>query len=341
MIASSPTSVIRVLNLSDYLDLTAPAVSAQWRAILRRAWLEGRKRQEDFTPIETLMCFGLGLVGNRSRSGTINIPESSPAAQRLASLFKRSPKSLAAKLANLDGRRPNGAKYEQELWIQLTHDRYRFESLYATILEEGRSIGLDAETLPDFLGLADNRLQIVFDADLVSDEQLLGSLQDDFAKLPRSGDTDIRNTERALLGTARVGQQQFARKVLTNADFACVFCGLSTRSANLPSSRMLIASHIKPWSKSNGGERVDFRNGLAACPTHDAAFEAHLISVDADGRIVRSAALDRAIATDRSWNHNFGEQGLAPRLVMPLTAMMPAAQYVDWHNSKLTLKLEY
>jgi putative restriction endonuclease len=337
-----PEGEERVLELREYLDLNPATAKNQWRAILRREPLANGGRQEDFTPVETLLCFGLGLVGNRSSSGAINIPESSPDARILASLFKRTTKSLAAKLANLDGCRPHGAKYEQKLWIQLTLDRFRFESLYSLILETGRSLGLNEEVLPDFLGYKDNRLQIVFEADSVSDDDLLASLEDDFIALAVKRDViDIRDTERALLGTARVGQQQFARKVLTNADFACVFCGLSTRSADLPSSRMLIASHIKPWSTSEGHERVDPQNGLAACPTHDAAFEAYLISVDMDGTIVRSASLDRAIASDKSWRHNFGEPGLASRLMMPPTATMPSAQYTYWHHSNLTVQLAY
>jgi putative restriction endonuclease len=36
---------------------------------------------------------------------------------------------------------------------------------------------------------------------------------------------------------------------------------------------MLIASHIKPWRISTSTERLDVRNGLAACPTHDIAFD--------------------------------------------------------------------
>ncbi|WP_166786454.1 HNH endonuclease [Cryobacterium sp. TMT2-15-1] len=328
-----------MLELHDYLDLTFANAVAQWSGVLQRECVPAGRNQEDFTPVETLLCFGLGLIGNRSKSGNINIPESSPDAKRLGALFKRSPGSLSLKLANLDGRRPHRAKHEQQLWIKLTQDGFQFEMLYALILDAGRSVGLDEEKLPDFLGVEDNRLQIVFEADAVSDDDLLASLEGDFAMLPGRGeDIDIRDTERALLGTARVGQQQFARKVLTNSDFACVFCGLSTRSAGLPSSRLLIASHIKPWSKSGGGERVDPRNGLAACPTHDAAFEAYLISVDAAGRIVRSAALDRAIASDNSWRHNFGSNGLAPRLRMPSTATMPSARYTDWHNSKLMVE---
>lgn len=329
-----------LLELHDYLDLTFVSAAAQWRGILKRDYVPAGSKQEDFTPVETLLCFGLGLVGNVSKSRNINIPESSPDAKGLGELFKRSPGSLALKLANLDGRRAHGAKNEQQLWIKLTRDRFQFEMLYALILNAGRSVGLDEDKLPDFLGFEDNRLQIVFEADCVSDDDLLVSLESDFATLPgRSDDIDVRDTERALLGTARVGQQQFARKVLTNSNFACVFCGLSARSVGLPSSRLLIASHIKPWSKSGGGERVDPRNGLAACPTHDAAFEAYLFSIDAGGRIVRSAALDRAIVGDISWRHNFGEQGLAPRLMMPSTATMPSALYTDWHYSKLTVEL--
>lgn len=331
-----------MLELRDYLELTAASAEEQWRAILRRDYAPKGKNQEDFVPVETLLCYGLGLVGNRSKFGNINIPESSPAAVSLAKLFKRSPRSLALKLGNLNGRRPNSARHEQQLWINLTADRYRFFPLYALILEAGRSAGLDVLELPDFLGFEDNRLQMVLESDRVSDDELLTSLESDFASLPiRQSDINVRDTERALLGTARVGQQQFARKVLTNADYACVFCGLSTRSADLPSSRMLIASHIKPWSKSEGRERVDPENGLAACPTHDAAFEAYLISVDPEGKIVRSAALDRAIASDGSWRHNFGANGLAPKLMMPSTATMPATQYTDWHYANLTLELTY
>jgi putative restriction endonuclease len=252
----------------------------------------------------------------------------------LAETFKRSPSSFAAKLGNLDGRRAHGAKYEQLLWIHLTDNRYLYESLYETILQSGRLLGLNSQLLPDFLGFEDNVFRLVVDADSVSDAQLLECLQPDFAVLRETQDpADSRNTERALLGTARVGQQQFARKVLVNSEFACVFCGLSARSGNLPSSRMLVASHIKPWSQSDDRERVDYLNGLAACPTHDAAFESHLISVGADGTIMRSAELEKAIAADQSWHHNFGPLGLAEALLIPRTSVRPSAHYVRWHNS--------
>jgi hypothetical protein len=39
---------------------------------------------------------------------------------------------------------------------------------------------------------------------------------------------------------------------------------------------MLVAGHIKPWKDSTSAERMDLRNSLAACPSHDVAFDAGL-----------------------------------------------------------------
>ena len=43
---------------------------------------------------------------------------------------------------------------------------------------------------------------------------------------------------------------------------------------------MLLAGHIKPWKDSSSRERLDPRNGLAACPAHDAAFDKGMITVN-------------------------------------------------------------
>ena len=44
--------------------------------------------------------------------------------------------------------------------------------------------------------------------------------------------------------------------------------------------RLLIASHIKPWRDSTPAERLDARNGIAACPIHDAASDTGLLTVN-------------------------------------------------------------
>lgn len=88
------------------------------------------------------------------------------------------------------------------------------------------------------------------------------------------------STEREALISARCGQGQFRRAILD------MWGGCSiTGSEN---TCMLRASHIKPWRDSNNKERLDPYNGLLLVPNLDAAFDQHLISFDATGKIIIS-----------------------------------------------------
>ncbi len=329
-----------MIELGDYLGLTLNTASSQWKLILDRSMLAKGERQDDYLPIETLLCFGLGLISTPSPSGNINIRESAPAVQALSALVKRTPKSLAAKLSNLNGRRPNSAKNERDLWIELTDDVVRFEHLYELIIRSGRAVGLGPERLPDFLEIETNTLQSVLDADRVTRDELRESVDDELQawELSHPGD-DLLETERILVGTARIGQKQFARGVLGNCGFSCVFCGLGVRSNGLPPARMLIASHIKPWRHSENSERVDSRNGLAACPTHDAAFDTFLITVSPQLSIVRSSNLRAAILADSVVARNFGPSGMFDTLTLGDRFVPPGVSYLTWHNDRFAQQL--
>lgn len=56
---------------------------------------------------------------------------------------------------------------------------------------------------------------------------------------------------------------------------------------------MLVASHIKPWVKSDKYEKLDIENGLLLCPNHDKLFDSGLISFDSKGKIMISSKLDK------------------------------------------------
>ena len=77
-----------------------------------------------------------------------------------------------------------------------------------------------------------------------------------------------KQTEQIILAAARVGQHVSAVNVLINCGKRCVFCGLKPLAFG--AKRMLVAGHIKPWKDSAPSERLDLRNGLAACPDHTA-----------------------------------------------------------------------
>ncbi|MGY0627740.1 MAG: HNH endonuclease, partial [Paraglaciecola chathamensis] len=79
------------------------------------------------------------------------------------------------------------------------------------------------------------------------------------------------------------GQGQF-RKSLLSYWGKCAVTGASDPA-------LLLASHIKPWSKSNDIERLDRFNGLLLTPNLDRAFDQGLISFDPSGEILISSEL--------------------------------------------------
>lgn len=72
---------------------------------------------------------------------------------------------------------------------------------------------------------------------------------------------------------SRVGQAKLRKRVLENYQTKCALCDINTKD-------LLIASHIKPWSKSLQQERVDPTNTILLCRLHDGLFENGHISFD-------------------------------------------------------------
>ena len=58
---------------------------------------------------------------------------------------------------------------------------------------------------------------------------------------------------------------------------------------------MLLAGYVKPWKDSSATERLDPRNGLAACPSHDVAFDTGMLAVTADLKIHIAQPLANAV----------------------------------------------
>ncbi|MGE8000249.1 HNH endonuclease [Lysinibacillus sp. NPDC093190] len=109
-------------------------------------------------------------------------------------------------------------------------------------------------------------------------------LQEEFRGVQQVENLPISQTEKERLIKSRIGQGKF-KKLLIERECKCALCGVSD-------PRVLIASHIKPWSASTNEERLDVNNGLLLCPNHDALFDKHLISFDLNGKIVISHSLD-------------------------------------------------
>jgi len=90
-------------------------------------------------------------------------------------------------------------------------------------------------------------------------------------------DASIPETQRVQLAKARVGQGLFRKRVIL-LDPACRVTGVTD-------TRLLIASHIKPWRDASNAERISGYNGILLSPHVDALFDEQLITFEDDGRM--------------------------------------------------------
>ena len=316
-------------TLSDYLELTDAAAREQWRTIRVRQLGQGRPR---FLPVETILCYGLlRVVSNPHRYGSKTHTNAPPIVHTLARSLRRKPGSLILKMVNLNGRLPNGAKYDLPFFLAMADAPMRYRNLYEKVIQAARDLDISDPELPDFLeNIADaSVIDPVIDLEIDSAiqgqvEALDAAIGGTRRELP-SGDTT-----RLVMHRTRIGQDAFSTTVRQRFGYACGFCGFSPKS--LLKEGLLWGSHIKPWSASNDDERLDPLNGIAACRMHDAAFDRGLITVDDDLRIRRAQLLRSSIGSDAGVEHYFGSV-MQDRLLLPSSSEPPLAQYLRWHRN--------
>jgi len=108
--------------------------------------------------------------------------------------------------------------------------------------------------------------------------------EDEEQKQEILNDPDITTTEKQQLIQSRKGQGKFRRR-LERVEVRC-------RVTKIEDKKHLIASHIKPWSKSNNDERLDGYNGLLLAPHIDHLFDKGYISFKDNGDMIISKQLD-------------------------------------------------
>ncbi len=96
--------------------------------------------------------------------------------------------------------------------------------------------------------------------------------------------SNIQETEKKQLTNARVGQGKFRKQVLGQWNNTCCVTGFTLLDC-------VVASHIKPWRKSDNAERLSPDNGLPLISHLDKLFDRGWISFTTAGNIMISEAL--------------------------------------------------
>ena len=144
---------------------------------------------------------------------------------------------------------------------------------------------------------------------------------DELEKCLASKTDPEKRTEIETLIKARQGQGRFRQKLLELYP-NCPLTGLDVQS-------LLIASHIKPWSKCNNEERLDPFNGLMLAPNIDALFDSGLITFDTNGTIKISPKIDL---------ENQKRLGISPDLKLKIKP--ESKKYFEYHRNHVFQKEE-
>jgi hypothetical protein len=192
-----------------------------------------------------------------------------PLIKDVARKMGRTPSSLAMKLGNFASLDPvQRARGIRGLPGATPQDR----AMWNEFQRDLPTLGPESEQLLHDLFTGDDTREVDF-------------LERDRVRIERGSEISFPAgaTETTAIVRVRRGQQFFRQCILNAYGVSCCISGI-----NIP--RLLVASHIKPWSEFPA-ERVNPRNGLCLSKLHDAAFDAGLIAVDQDRRIVLSKRL--------------------------------------------------
>jgi len=114
-------------------------------------------------------------------------------------------------------------------------------------------------------------------------------------------------------------QERFRQTLLRLYRGRCALCDTRFPSA-------LIASHIVPWA-ADRRNRLNPRNGVLLCQTHDAVFEAGLLRIGKDYRIMVGSLDGNTLGRDLA---AYLRDSTAPSLRLPAKESRPAPEFLEW-----------
>ncbi len=131
----------------------------------------------------------------------------------------------------------------------------------------------------------------------------------------------IVTTETIALINARKGQGLYRKHLEEYWGHNCSVTG----TPDSEEGTLLIASHIKPWKKSNNAERLDHFNGLLLVPNLDKAFDCGYITFDKSGCILISSKLNSPLSF-----------GISKDLCIPKNKINKNhLEYLEYHRSEI------
>lgn len=131
-------------------------------------------------------------------------------------------------------------------------------------------------------------------------------------------ESKLTDPQKETLIKARIGQGKYREGVLKE----CPFCPITMVSDD----RLLIASHIKPWVKSETKEKTDPKNGFMFTPTYDFLFDRGFITFSDDQKMIVSPWLSKMTCS---------KLNLSDNKKYPLLPVEGKKHYLEYHRKNI------
>lgn len=145
---------------------------------------------------------------------------------------------------------------------------------------------------------------------------------DELALVDAIKNSPLRPTEKEAVIKARIGQGTYRENLMKKYDSTCIMTGIDNK-------KLLVASHIKPWSICNNEERIDVNNGLLLCANMDKLFDSGLITFENDGCLYISSFLGK---------ENEYRLHIKPHMQFNLKTTPAMKRYLEYHRDVLYVK---
>ncbi|MES2694203.1 MAG: HNH endonuclease [Verrucomicrobiota bacterium] len=239
-----------------------------------------------------------------------NFDKGNPLIKEVAAKMGRSASSLAMKLSNLASFDPVlAARGIKGLVGASRQDREMWDEFHARLDE----LAPESEELLHDLFTSDETKEVDF-------------LQRDRVRLePAQRTAPSGPTETLSMTKIRRGQQFFRQSILNAYGVCCCVSGIAV-------PRFLVASHIRPWG-AFPADRLDPRNGLCLSSLHDAAFDAGLIALDEQYRVLLSPSLTKHFSQP-ALAQNFAPYK-AQAIRLPEKLSEPSLEFLRYHRETI------
>ncbi len=204
------------------------------------------------------------------------------------------------------------ATLKQIYEIAPTFKRFEGVTPHKTINERVQRDKRFYKILPGLYGLVNHldKIPLEYQPDDVLERQIESEVTE----------SEIKNTSKIIQQTIRLGQEKFRRSLLKEINF-CPITGITN-------TRILTASHIKPWRVANNNERLDKNNGFIFAPTIDKLFDIGLITFENNKALLVSKALDIG---------NVKSIGIEPKKIYQNLPVESRIQYLEYHRKYIFL----